>query len=211
MVVQILPEMFCCIAVTWRQTRHAARELSDMHGPETSPPSPWIVRHLPRASAGETLLDLAAGRGRHARLGLALGYSVTAVDIDIEPLADLAGQAGVSVLQADLEGGDWPLADRRFDRVVVTNYLWRPLFPALVRCVAPGGLLLYETFARGNEVLGRPRNPDFLLRRNELIDHVRPELDVVAFEDVSEAEPTPAVRQRIVARRRGPVDANQPG
>ncbi len=119
--------------------------------------------------------------------------------------------AAVSVLQADLEGGDWPLAGRVFDRVVVTNYLWRPLFPALVRSVAPGGLLLYETFALGNEVLGRPRNPDFLLRRNELIEHVRPELDVVAFEDVSETKPTAAVRQRIVARRRGPVDANRHG
>ena len=187
-----------------------------MHGPETSPPSPWIVSHLPRASVGETLLDLAAGRGRHVRLALALGYRVTAVDIDIEPLADLAGQTGVSVLQADLEGEDWPLSDRNFDRVVVTNYLWRPLFPALIRCVAPGGLLLYETFALGNEVLGRPRNPDFLLRRNELIEHVRPELDVAAFEDVSEGSlsgtgPPAAVRQRIVARRRGPVDANQPG
>lgn len=182
-----------------------------MHGSGTLPPSPWIVRHLPPASAGETLLDLAAGRGRHARLALTLGYSVTAVDIDTEPLADLVGEAGVSVLQADLEGADWPLPGRTFDRVVVTNYLWRPLFPALIGSVAPGGLLLYETFALGNEVLGRPRNPDFLLRRNELIEQVRPDLDVVAFEDVSEAGPPAAVRQRIVARRRGAVDANRPG
>ncbi len=182
-----------------------------MHGSGTLPPSPWIVRHLPRASAGETLLDLAAGRGRHARLALTLGYSVTAVDIDTEPLADLVREAGVSVLQADLEGADWPLPGRTFDRVVVTNYLWRPLFPALIRSVAPGGLLLYETFALGNEVLGRPRNPDFLLRRNELIEQVRPGLDVVAFEDVSETGPPAAVRQRIVARRRGAVDANRPG
>ena len=172
-----------------------------MHGPETPPPSPWIVRHLPRASAGETLLDLAAGRGRHARLALALGYSVTAVDIDIEPLADLAGQAGVCVLQADLEADDWPLPERRFDRVVVTNYLWRPLFPALIRCVAPGGLLLYETFALGNERYGKPSNPDFLLAPDELKKAVTGKLDVVAYAHGDVTTPRPAVVQHICAVR----------
>jgi SAM-dependent methyltransferase len=182
-----------------------------MTSPETPPPSRWVDRHLPVAGPGQTLLDLAAGGGRHVRLALARGYRVTAVDIDTGPLSRLSADDRLAVLQADLEGAAWPLAGRTFDRVVVTNYLWRPRFADLVRCVAPGGLLLYETFALGNEVLGRPRNPDFLLRRNELIDLVRPELDVVAFEDVTETEPTAAVRQRIVARRRGPVDANGSG
>ena len=180
-----------------------------MNSPDIPPPSPWITRHLPPAQAGESLLDVAAGSGRHTRLARALGYRVTAVDISVDRLADLGEDTAVSVLQADLEGGAWPLPGQVFDRVLVTNYLWRPLFPALLQAVAPGGLLLYETFALGNEAFGRPRNPDFLLQRNELIALVLPELDVVAFEDMAETAPTAAVRQRIVARRRGPVDASR--
>ena len=110
------------------------------------------------------------------------------------------GPGLVARIKADLESGaPWPLGDARFGGVVVTNYLYRPLFPVLIRSVAPGGVLLYETFARGNERFGRPRNPDHLLERGELLDVVFGRLSVVAFEDVAVSEPTPAMIQRICA------------
>ncbi|MDF1722652.1 MAG: hypothetical protein P1U65_18420 [Minwuia sp.] len=177
--------------------------------PPAPPPSHWIERHLPLVNTSRTMLDLAAGRGRHVALGLDRGYRVTALDRDVTGLSRFAANPDATVVAADLETADapWVLGARTFDVVVVTNYLWRPLFPDLLATVAPGGLLLYETFALGQEALGRPRNPDFLLHRNELLDRVRPTLDVVAFEDLVDPEPQPAVRQRIVARRRAPVDA----
>ena len=103
------------------------------------------------------------------------------------------------MIRADLEAGAWPLAGRQFDAVVVTNYLWRPLLPAIVAALAPGGVLLYETFAVGNERLGKPSNPDFLLKPGELLEVVRGRLQVVAYENVEVTSPRPAVVQRIAA------------
>lgn len=177
------------------------------------PPSRWIERHLPRADGSQKLLDVAAGHGRHTVLALDRGYRVTALDRDVDGLSPFMDNPMVSIIKADLEGGGsgWPLPGQTFAVVVVTNYLWRPLFPDLLAAVAPGGLLLYETFARGQEMIGRPRNPEFLLGRNELLDLVRPALDVIAFEDLVDPEPRPAVRQRIAARRRAAVDASPRG
>jgi len=126
---------------------------------------------------------------------------VTGVDRDLSGLADLADTAGVELIQADLEiGAPWPLGDRQFAGVVVTHYLWRQLLPAIVGAVGPGGWLLYETFARGQELYGKPRNPDFLLAPGELIEAVRGHLTVVAYEHGMRPDP-PAVVQRIAARR----------
>lgn len=180
------------------------------------PPSGWIEQHLPRAGGPRTLLDVAAGRGRHTALALDRGYSVTALDRATDGLSRFAADPMVRIIEADLEadnagGPGWPLHGKSFAVVVVTNYLWRPLFPDLLAAVAPGGLLLYETFARGQEMIGRPRNPEFLLGRNELLDLVRPTLDVIAFEDLVDPGPRPAVRQRIAARRRAAVDASPSG
>ena len=149
------------------------------------------------------MLDLAAGSGRHGRLFLAAGNPVTFVDRDISALADLDGVPGACLLAADLEdGGAFPLAGRLFGGVVVTNYLHRPLLAGLVAAVAPAGVLLYETFAEGNEALGgRVRNPDFLLRHGELLEAVRGHLRVVAYEDVVEPGSPPAAVQRICAVR----------
>lgn len=170
-----------------------------------APASAWIRRFAPLLPAGGPVLDLACGSGRHLRLLLALGHPVTGLDRDLSGVADLAETPGVSLLRADLEGGGaFPLAGSRFAGVVVANYLHRPLLPALVQAVAPGGLLLYETFARGNERFGRPRNPDFLLRAGELLEAVRGKLRVLAYEDLEVAEPRPAAVQRIAARRETP-------
>ena len=189
--------------------------------PSTTPshgfasPSDWVVRWTPLLPPAAQVLDVACGHGRHVHWLASAGHRITAIDRDPALLAPLAGLA--TTLAADLEADPWPLPDRRFDAVVVTNYLWRALFPALKAAVAPGGLLIYETFAQAHAALGRPRRPEFLLRPGELIDVLRDAepagstgpsssetWHVIAFEegrlpargDVPEREV-----QRIVARR----------
>lgn len=169
-------------------------------------PASWVVRFSPLVAKGGSVLDLAAGGGRHARLFLERGHPVVAVDIDVEPLTDLAKQPGAEILALDLEGGSppfrapSPLAGRTFAGIVVTNYLFRPHFPHLLDALAPGGVLIYETFARGNEVYGKPRNPDHLLKAGELFDLVRGRLQVVAYEHgIDGSGPMPGVKQRICA------------
>jgi len=127
---------------------------------------------------------------------------VTAIDRDAAALATMDGVRGITTLAADIENGPWPLAaDVRFAAVVVTNYLHRPLFPQLLDALAPVGVLIYETFARGNGTVGKPSNPAFLLAPGELLDTVRGKLRVVAFQDGFLAEPRPAYIQRICAIR----------
>jgi len=171
-----------------------------------SEPSPWVRRFAALVPAGGWVLDLASGNGRHARFFLALGYRVVALDRTVEPFADLARAPGAEVIQADLEDGSpvfdppGPLAGRTFEGIVVTNYLYRPILPRLVERLKPGGVLIYETFARGNERFTRPRNPDFLLKSGELLDLARGRLQVVAYEHgIVERDSAPAVVQRLAA------------
>jgi SAM-dependent methyltransferase len=167
--------------------------------PSSQAPSPWILRFLPLIAAGGTALDLAAGTGRHSRLLLAQGLQVTALDREPDQQPDAPG---LTKIRADLEDGSpWPLPGRQFDLVLVTNYLHRPLLPHIIGAVAPTGLLLYETFAQGNERLGKPSNPDFLLRPGELAMAVAGHLEILAFEDLELGPPRPAVIQHIAARR----------
>ena len=161
--------------------------------------SPWLLRWAHLIRRGGRVLDLAAGGGRHSRWLAAHGFSVTAVDRNAEAMAALADVA--ETLVADLEGAPWPFADRRFDAVVVTNYLWRPLFPPIVAALDADAVLLYETFAAGNETVGRPARAEFLLRRGELLD-LAANLQVVAYEDGFLADPDRFV-QRIAAVRAG--------
>ena len=167
-----------------------------------APPSPWVCRFLGLTAAGGSVLDLAAGCGRHAAHAAAAGYRVTAVDRDPAAAATLRAIAGVEVVQADLELGPWPLPGRVFDAIVVTNYLWRPLFPLIAAALDGGAVLIYETFAAGNELHGRPSNPAFLLRPGELLEISREYgLAVVAYEYGLRPHPQPAVIQRLCARR----------
>jgi SAM-dependent methyltransferase len=165
-----------------------------------SAPSSWVARFAALVPAGGTVLDLACGGGRHSRMLLRQGYRVVALDRDLSGVADLADAPGCERLAADLEDGSpWPLHGRRFEGVVVANYLHRPLLPRLVDSVAPGGVLIYETFARGNERFGRPSNPAFLLAPGELLDAVRGRLQIVAYEHGVVTRPRPAVVQRLCA------------
>jgi SAM-dependent methyltransferase len=170
-------------------------------GHDSGGPFPWIVRFAPLVPQGAAVLDLACGAGRHARLFLERGHPVTAVDLDVSGLDDLRGHPQLEIMQADLESAPWPLPGRRFGAVVVTNYLWRPLFPVILDAVADGGMLLYETFAHGNEAHGRPSNPDFLLAPGELIEVVRDHLQIVAYEHGYLERPRPAIKQRLCAVR----------
>lgn len=165
-------------------------------------PSAWVRRFAELIPEGGVVLDLACGAGRHGRYLLSLGHRIVLLDRDIAAVADLAADEHVELIACDLEDGrPWPLDDRTFDGVVVTNYLHRPLMKHLVRAVAPGGALIYETFADGNQAFGQPRNPDFLLQREELLIFTRPELRVVAFEDILVTDPRPAAIQHIAAVR----------
>ena len=169
-----------------------------MHGTES--PSTWVRRWSHLVPAGGTVLDVACGAGRHLRWFAGRGHPVTGVDRD--PAA-VAATAGVGrVVQADIENGPWPFAGERFDAVVVTNYLWRPLLPTIVDSVADGGVLIYETFAIGNESVGRPSRPDFLLRPGELLQTCAG-LQVVAYENGFCDHPERFV-QRIAALRKHP-------
>jgi SAM-dependent methyltransferase len=148
-----------------------------------------------------SVLDVACGNGRHSRFFLERGHEVVALDIDLSGMGDCRNDSRLQLVEADLEAGEWPLPGAFFDGVVVTNYLHRPLLDRLVGSVASGGVLIYETFARGNERFGRPSNPDYLLRPGELLDLARPRLRVVVYEDVTVTEPRPAALQRICAVR----------
>ena len=169
--------------------------MTHLHGLQA--PSPWIQRFAALLKPGSEVLDLACGAGRHMRYLQSLGHRVLGVDQSGEALAH--ARAHGEVMQADLENQPWPLAGRQFDAVLVTHYLWRPLWPHLLMAIAPDGFLLYETFAQGNETVGKPSRPDFLLRPGELLQEARG-LRVIAYEDGFESVPERFI-QRIVAVR----------
>jgi SAM-dependent methyltransferase len=153
------------------------------------------VRWAPQVKRGP-VLDLACGEGRHSRYFRDLGFEVVAVDRDPGAIEN------ARVVKANLEDGSpWPLEGEQFGGIVVTNYLHRPLFQRLADALAPGGVLVYETFMLGNERFGKPSNPDFLLRPGELKEAFAG-LEVLGFEEGEVAQPKPAVVQRICAIRR---------
>jgi SAM-dependent methyltransferase len=179
-------------------------------------PSAWVRRFASLIPAGGTVLDLACGSGRHIPLLRAHGLRVTGVDRDAAALVEARARSGadplVELRQADLENAPWPFAGRRFAGIVVTHYLWRPLWPDLLSALDEGGVWLHETFALGQERFGRPSRPEFLLQPGELL-RVAEGLRVVAFEDGYEpATPERPARcvQRIAALRPRPGEAGMP-
>jgi len=177
---------------------------------EIDTPSPWVRRWAALIRPGGRVLDVACGHGRHLRYLSSLGFAAVGVDRDEAALRALGGIGGVEIRVADIEAGPWPFVPGEFDGVVVTNYLHRPLFPDLVGALGSAGVLIYETFALGNERYGRPSNPAFLLQPGELLHSLEP-LAVVAFEQGLVSAPKQAVIQRACAVRSGkgssPLDA----
>ena len=163
-----------------------------------SAPSDWVRRGASLIAPGRRVLDVACGAGRHSRFLRDLGLVVTAVDRDGAVLEALGNEPGITTLQADLELAPWPFSNESFDAIVGTNYLHRPLFMNFPGTLRAGGSLIYETFAFGNERFGRPCNPRFLLRSNELLSLAEP-LQVLAFEQGIVHHPKTAVMQRILA------------
>ncbi len=177
---------------------------SQRHG--TQAPSPWVCRFAPLIAPGASVLDVACGHGRHMRWLADQGFRMTGVDRDAEAIASLHG-LGDAVL-ADIESGAWPLPGRRFGAVVVTHYLWRPLMPQVLSSVADGGVLIYETFAAGNETVGKPSRPDFLLQPGELLQWcAQPDWRVVAYEDGFLPEPERFVQRIAAVRHAAPAVA----
>ena len=162
-------------------------------------PEPWVVRFAALVPVGGRVLDLACGSGRHARLLAARGHPVTALDRDLTGFKD--GGFAFETIESDIENGPWPFENRHFAGIVVVNYLHRPLLPTISASLEPGGVLIYRTFAVGNERFGRPRNPDFLLKPNELLDAFAGTLTVVAYDCGEVALPRPAVIQRLCATK----------
>jgi SAM-dependent methyltransferase len=173
-----------------------------MHG--TEKPSAWLQHWAHLIAPGSRVLDVACGAGRHMRFLAAQGH--TAWGIDRNPDAVSRAQAYGQVSCADIENGPWPLPGQTFACVVVTNYLWRPLMPVIVQSVAPGGVLIYETFAAGNETVGKPSRPDFLLQPGELLQ-VTQGMHVVAYENGFEASPERFVQRIVAVRPNAPLEA----
>lgn len=178
------------------------------HGAE--PPSAWVQRWSHLVAESGVVLDVACGHGRHARWFHSRNHRLVLVDRSQAAIESIAIPAETcEAVVADIENGPWPFSGRQFDAVVVTNYLWRPLLPTVLNSLAPGGVLIYETFTQGNETVGKPSRPDFLLRPGELLEVCRG-LRVVAFEDGFEAAPNgeaPRFIQRIAAIREAAIPA----
>lgn len=162
-------------------------------------PSPWVRRFAHLVPKGGTVLDLASGGGRHARFFAGRGHPTVAVDRTLDGMVDLV-DGPIERIQADLEDGSpWPLGLRQFAGIIVTNYLHRPLLPLLAEALAPGGVLIYETFAVGQGQFGRPSGENYLLRPNELIRAYEPTLTIVGFEHGIDYAPGPKAVQRLAA------------
>ena len=164
-------------------------------------PSPWVMRWAHLVKPGARVLDVAAGEGRHSAFFALKGACVTAVDRDVRFLSDLAQAPGMAIEARDLEADPWPYAPGSFDAIVVTNYLWRAHFPLYARTLAPGGVLIFETFTEYNKTIwGRPANPAHALREGELLEAFAPlGLEMVAYESGLTA--LPAAVARIVCRK----------
>jgi SAM-dependent methyltransferase len=178
----------------------------DMNSHQSEKPLDWVARFASLVKSGGTVLDLACGKGRHAHYLAGLEYQVTAVDRDISNIGKAETARNIELIEADLEDGSpWPLGSRRFDAIVVTNYLYRPLFPTIIDTLEEDGILIYETFSLGNEDYGRPSNLNFLLKPGDLLSVCSDRLRLIAYEEGVLETPSPAVKQRICAIKR-PVD-----
>jgi len=164
-------------------------------------PSSWIVKFAPLIKSQGLVLDLACGSGRHAKWLAQQGYQVDALDRDPIATSSMQGIDGIHIHLTDLETAEPPSFEHSYDGIIVSRYLHRPLLTSLATILKPGGILIYETFMRGNERYGKPSNPDFLLMPDELMNTYSPLLNVISFEQGEVVEPKPAILQRICAQK----------
>lgn len=162
-------------------------------------PSDWVVKHTPLIGSGGRVLDLACGYGRHAIWLAAQGYQVDAVDCNAQALAGMHEITNINVIAADIECGEWPVAEQKYDAIIVSRYLCRPILRMLAQMLNVNGVLIYETFMIGNERFGKPSNPDYLLLQDELYSVYAPLLKIHAFEQGEVKGTVPAMMQRICA------------
>lgn len=162
--------------------------------------SEWLRKYFDIIPKGGTVLDLACGGGRHSTFLSEKGFSVVAVDIDIEAITQEKPE-NTDILYANLEADAWPFNAVEFDGIVVVNYLWRSQFSDIKNSLKPGGVVIFDTFMIGNEEYGRPTNSKFLLKSGELKDAFA-DMDIIAFEEGYVDNPSPAMRQSIVARKK---------
>lgn len=173
--------------------------LDRKQSPMPEAPSPWVTQHAALIKSGGRVLDLACGSGRHAIWLAQQGYQVDAIDRDVTAVSSMSDINNIQVQIADLEASEAYLFNQHYDGIVVSRYLYRPLLKTLASILNSNGVLIYETFMLGNELLGKPSNPDFLLLPDELLEVYSPLLKVVAFEQGEVSQPKPAVMQRICA------------
>ncbi len=163
-------------------------------------PSEWVTRFATLIAPGGEVLDLASGQGRHTKFLLKSGFKVTSLDTNISGLENIADKSRLEIVEADLEKCEsWPLGRRRFSGLIVTNYLHRPLFPHIIASLEENGVLIYETFAMGNQNFGKPSNPKFLLKPGELLTELFGKLKIIAYEEGLNQTPKKSVKQRICA------------
>ena len=169
-----------------------------MQGPHKNI-SGWVYRHAGRIPPNSEILDLACGNGRHARYLANYGHRITLVDRDLSGVADLAGDRRFTLIKHDLEHSPWPLTERNFGGIIVTNYRYPPLYPHLITTLTDNGTLIYDTFAVGNERYGHPHNSAFLLEPGELLNAFAADLHIVAYDHGYMGTPKAAIRQRLCA------------
>ena len=162
-------------------------------------PSSWVTEHAALIKSGGRVLDLACGSGRHAIWLAQQGYQVDAIDRDALAVVSMSNINNIHVHTADLEADEAYIFNHHYDGIIVSRYLYRPLLKTLAAILNPAGVLIYETFMLGNERLGKPSNPHFLLRQDELLEVYSPLLNIIAFEQGEVSQPKPAVMQRICA------------
>tara|TARA_B100000686_G_C16751726_1_gene952950 strand:+ start:1455 stop:2126 length:672 start_codon:yes stop_codon:yes gene_type:complete len=188
---------------------HVIAKESRMAKQDSTPsigPSSWLRRHSTLIPNSGLILDIAAGSGRHTQYLLDKDHAVVSIDKDVSHLAHIKNSR-LSIAKVDLEvPGSWPFKSAAFAGIIVTNYLHRPLFPHIIKALATGGLLVYETFAQGNQKFGKPTNPNYLLAPGELIRLTQEHLHIVAYEDVTVSQPKSARIQRICASKRPHTD-----
>jgi len=174
--------------------------LLDITGqPLIGKPSSWMVKYVPLIRNQGRVLDLACGNGRHAIWLAQQGYQVDAIDRDEQAMSKMSAIQNINIRVVELETGNWPDSGMQYDGIIVSRYLYRPLLPVLAEMLNDGSVLIYETFMAGNERYGKPSNPDYLLKQDELLNVYSPLLDIMAFEQGEEDSPRPSVMQRICA------------